>query len=1001
MAKKKTKTVVNPSGLSIARADNKFTFTWKRGSSYTSQKIAYKINSGSWIYPSVSASATSYALTINKASYNPSKATTIKTIQFGVKGYYGKWSAWAYKTYTLAVPNKPFVESARDSTYANKSSYSWNFTMSTEDARAFTRLDWEAVLVPNSEETDGSKLTAWSANNVDKRSGTSTETQYSVEITEDTEALAQGSQTRWFRARTRGLGGDSAWNYTKQIYADPNKPVITDSTATPDGAGFSCIVSWETQANAVNPVDSTQVQYSMCVPAEGLIPPNNADWTDISLSADISQDKTKRQQNRTDSVSFHIDGTLNEDECLFVRVNTKWGNNTTYGDAKLIYKGRLKEPSGVSVNTNTNTITATNESDVPDSYLAIKYRSGSETFIIGIIPRGRTSTVVSPPISAEPSAYGVYAVVGTATQTERYDGGVSYAIDEQMSSTEWWQDIASVPVAPQNVTLEQTGVAGVVRVTWDWTWNDASKAILSWADHDDAWESTEGPEEYTINNPLSTHWNIGGLATGKTWYVKVRLDNETEDAVTEGPWSETKAIMLSSAPAVPSLAIANSRGYVTADSNVTVYWSFVSTDGTSQAYAQICADSDDNIIAHTDVEQQVTFNPTDLGWSAGETHALKLMVTSKSQKTSDWSSPVYVTIVPRLEAEITSTSLANATTAERETLGASKVLKSLPMTVVVAGAGSSGTSSVTITRADSYHMARPDETEFEGFEGESIAVMNFTGEGEVEITKDDLIGSLDDGAKYTLTLTVKDNYGQTDTESIDFGVDWTHQATMPGGTVVMDGLIAKITPVSATGMTATDTCDIYRLSADRPELIVKGAEYGTTYVDPYPAIEGGYRFVCVTANGDYITAENMPAWVDIDNEWEYDHSIIDFDGEQVLLYYNLDLSNNWEKDFQATRYLGGSVKGDWNAGVMRSSTLSTVALVEYDEDVINGLRLLSEYTGICHIRTLDGSSFKADLQVQEDRDHDDYGTKASFSISATRVDPEELDGMTLEQWSES
>ena len=999
MAKKKT--VVNPSGLSVARADNKFTFTWKRGSSYTSQKVAYKINNGKWIYPSVSASATKYVLTINKADYNPNKTGVINTIQFGVKGYYGKWSAWAYKTYTLAVPNRPFLESERDSSLTNKSRYSWNFTVSTDDARAFTRLDWEAVLASNSEETDGSKLTEWSASNVDKRHGTSTETQYSVEITEDTEALAEGSHTRWFRARTRGIGGNSAWNYTKQVYADPNRPNITDATATPDGAGFSCIVSWETQANAVNPVDSTQVQYSMCVPATGLIPPNNADWTDISLSADISQDKTKTQQNRTDSVSFHIDGTLEEDECLFVRVNSKWGERTTYGDAKLIYKGRLKEPSGVSINTNTNTITATNESGVPDSYLAIKYRSGSETFIIGIIPRGRTSTVVSPPISSQPSAFGIYAVVGTPVQTVRSDGGTSYSIDEKMTSTEWWQDIASVPVAPENVTLEQTAVAGVVRVTWDWSWEDASKAILSWADHDDAWESTEEPEEYVINNPLATHWNIGGLATGKTWYVRVRLDNETEDAVTEGAWSETKSILLSSAPAVPSLAIANSKGYVTADESVTLYWSFVSTDGTSQAYAQICADTDDNIIAHTDVEQQVTFNPSDLGWDAGETHSLKLMVTSRSQKTSDWSSPVFVTIVPRISAEITSTSLADATTAEHEEVGASKVLKALPLAVNVAGAGSSGTSIVTVTRAESYHMAKPDETEFEGFEGESIAVMNITGEGEIEITRDDLIGSLDDGAKYTLTLVVKDNFGQTDTTSIDFGVAWAHQATIPSGTVEMDGLIAKITPVSTTGIIATDTCDIYRLSADMPELIVSGATYGTTYVDPYPAIDGGYRLVCVTANGDYITEDNMPAWVDIDNEWEYDHSIIDFDGEQILLYYNLDLSNNWEKDFQATRYLGGSVKGDWNAGVVRTATLSTVAFTEYDAETINGLRLLSEYTGICHIRTLDGSSFKADLQIQEDRDHDDYGAKASFSISCTRVDPEELDGMTLEQWSES
>lgn len=986
-----TKTIVAPSGLSVARSDNKFTLTWKRGASYTAQQVQYRINKGTWHNISVTASATTASLTLSKSSYNPNTSKRIESISFTVRGKVGsKWSSWVTTKYYPRAPYKPYVGTTPDDDLTNRARFSWNFTLSTTDERPFTNLEWQAIRIKNCDITDGSKIN-WSASGGDKRTGTSTSNESSTQITEDSATIAGGSYTRWFRARTRGMCANSYWNYTKRVYAAPYKATITSATATNDNSAIKCKVSWKAPTSASHPIDKTVVQYTKCVPIAGLKPPNDATWEDANLSADTLG---------YDSAYFSIDGTLSEDQCLFTRVNTHWVKDVTYGNAYLVSRGRLAEPSGVSVNTNTNTITATNESDVPDSFLAVIYRCEDDSFTIGVIPHGRTSVTVQPPDSGgKPVAYGVYAVVGTYETTVRADGVTSYAINAKMKSSEVWQG-GSVPVAPENVSLSSTAVPGTIRVSWDWTWQSANRAVLSWADHDDAWESTDGPEEYTINNPHASHWNIGGLDTGKRWYVRIRLDNETEDATIEGPWSETQIIDLSSAPAVPSLA--TSSGFVTADASVTVFWSFVSTDGTGQAYAEICADTEDNIIAHTDVAQQVTFVPTDKGWAPGDTHMLKLKVWSESQKESDWSDPVYITVVHEIEATIESTSLDDAETEEIESLGADKVLKALPLSVTVSGIGDIGTANIKVYRATDYHIDRPDGSTFDGFKGESIALLDNVADGTVTIGIDDLIGSFDDGAKYTLEFTIKDNYGQSSTDSIDFGVNWSHQAVAPNGTVTVDydRLIAKLTPQTVQGMTETDMCDIYRLSSDQPELIVSNAEYGVVYVDPYPAINGGYRFVCRTANGDYITADNMPAWVDVDSNFTYDRSIIDFNGEQVKLYYNLDLSNNWEKDFQATRYLGGSVKGDWNDGVVRTATLSTVTLNEFNADVINGLRLLAEYPGICHVRTLDGSSFKADLQVSEDRDHDDYGTKASFSISCTRVDPEELDGISFEEWNE-
>ena len=146
------------------------------------------------------------------------------------------------------------------------------------------------------------------------------------------------------------------------------------------------------------------------------------------------------------------------------------------------------------------------------------------------------------------------------------------------------------------------------------------------------------------------------------------------------------------------------------------------------------------------------------------------------------------------------------------------------------------------------------------------------------------------------------------------------------------------------------------------------------------------------------------AWVDLGaDEGDYvdpGYSIIDFDGYQLPVVLDTDVSNGWEKDFQETRYLGGAVQGDWNAAVGRSGTVSAVAVAATDQDTIRKLRRLARWAGICHVRTLDGSSYAADVQVSESYAVDNGHKVSSYSLTITRVDPEQLDELLLTQWEE-
>ena len=215
-----------------------------------------------------------------------------------------------------------------------------------------------------------------------------------------------------------------------------------------------------------------------------------------------------------------------------------------------------------------------------------------------------------------------------------------------------------------------------------------------------------------------------------------------------------------------------------------------------------------------------------------------------------------------------------------------------------------------------------------------------------------------------------------------------------------------ITPIQPAEYAEGDVVDIYRLSADAPELIVKGASFGTKYVDPYPAYGefGGIRVVYRTFNGDYITEDDIIAWTDFEasEDPQYKHDrfgvIIDFNGEQLILPYNVSLSNSWTKDFTKTKYLGGSIQGDWNPAVEKESTANVTVPVEIEPDQMEAVRRLAVYPGICHVRMPDGSSFTANIDVRDDREEKWTRRLSKVALTISRVDAEGFDGMTYEQW---
>lgn len=327
-------------------------------------------------------------------------------------------------------------------------------------------------------------------------------------------------------------------------------------------------------------------------------------------------------------------------------------------------------------------------------------------------------------------------------------------------------------------------------------------------------------------------------------------------------------------------------------------------------------------------------------------------------------------------------------------------LKELPLTVTVTGAGDGGETVVKIVRSENYAMERPDGKDYAGYVGDLIVQKVQTGEAQLTINLSDLVGRLDDTARYDLIATVQDNLGQKAEAVINFVVDWTHQAVVATGSAVIDGNIAKITVTKPTGADDTDTVDIYRLSAGKPELLFEGAEFGKVYVDPYPTLGsmGGYRLCLLTANGDYITSDLTPSWTDLTAGLETKFQYIDFGDEQLELKFNVDLDASYSRPTTITHYLGGAIQGDTIEGTEMESGITGVIPYDLNPGDYATLVSLAEYGNACRVRTKAGRNYAALITVQDSLGYNEPGHPHSVSLKLNRVDSQGQDGVLLSEW---
>ena len=1037
-----SKTAAN-TGQYIARDGGNFTACWNIASKGTIkwQQARYRLyNNGwtGWVNVGLGAKQTSYTVWIN-----PAWTFTGIEIQTQIKRKGSKYKAsdWVSASFWLGPPAAPSLSVSNDS--SNKTTFTWSSNHSNTDGGMYECCYYRTKCDANPDSNSG-----WSAWNVAWNS--------SYTYTDN----VQG-KTRIFQIAARGPAGWSAIKTQRHVLGAPPQATWIDNPVsyTDKGSYYQMTVTANISGSTYA-IDSVVPQYYIGTPNKYIEVPSGANWTDGTTFNYAGSGKYTLTVNTNDVVG--------PDECMWVRVKTIHDSIESYSDAYRVIVEEMTAPElTLTVSTPTQsgfTIGVTVDdagTNVPGAYMEMyleKYSAtGLENYIlVGTIANGTSTTTITctEDITGE-SGYSLH------TRNVSADG-VTMTSDYDSYTT-------TMPVAPTLDSVTPTNIAGKVYLSWTNAWTEATGVIIAWTDDQDNWMSNDDPDEYEIKE-LASNWFITGLETGKVWYFRVRSVKEANDSETLSPWSSDLKIDLASAPAVPVLYLSDDKiaedGMVTAYwSHVSTDGTGQIASNIVEATYSGGVWTYGNPVVATRDAQHVDIYAADQGWTNGTTKYLALQTRSGSGGMSEFSTPVQLVIAAKPTVNITANSFSGTETITQYFLGDgvtdtflcannmtaaptvtvdgvaatvvsytdgevelsaapadgkevvityttadNNVLTGMPLTATITTTNAA-TLTVAIERAVTYPMLRPDGTLTDGAEGETVYVNTIAAEAtnSISIAIDDIIGHLDDGAIYNFIATVSDNFGQTAEKRIRFNVHWSHQAWDPTATFITDAdaYIARITPIAGADYASGDTCDIYRLSADQPELIISGGQFGTEYVDPYPAFgpDSGYKIVTVTGTKDYITEDSKFAEYDTTDDPNSAYTqldpgllVIDFDADRVELEYNISLGNSWEKDFQRTTYLGGHVTGDHNRVVTRDLSAASLLVRGDDEGIAFKMRQLARYPGLCHVRTPEGSSFVADIQVSEAQS---YNTATiDYDLSIQKVDPVGFDGMTYAEWDE-
>ena len=215
MANKNPKTK-KPTGLSITRNGNDYTFKWKIAAKDHGggQTLQYAVNGGGWTARAVGVATLTATVTV----------ANVASIRFRIRGKRKKdkehtyaVSDWSECLWTATVPATPSLSYSNEGT--NKGTFTWSTASDASGNAVVSGVQAQTCYERHS-----------SASSFGGAALMSKPISGSELVIEDTETFADGMNiVRWYRVRSYGPGGYSPWVSVFHAYGAPKMPVITSA----------------------------------------------------------------------------------------------------------------------------------------------------------------------------------------------------------------------------------------------------------------------------------------------------------------------------------------------------------------------------------------------------------------------------------------------------------------------------------------------------------------------------------------------------------------------------------------------------------------------------------------------------------------------------------------------------------------------------------------------------------------------------------------------------
>lgn len=492
---------------------------------------------------------------------------------------------------------------------------------------------------------------------------------------------------------------------------------------------------------------------------------------------------------------------------------------------------------------------------------------------------------------------------------------------------------------------------------------DEKGTYIEWTNADGGWISTTKPNSHKVPDDGGNKGlvSIDGLEEGKTYQIRLRryVSLNGEDGF--GSEATTSAVPWST-PGKPTLT---APGYVLPGESVFYTWTF-EDEGDTPQNAAVLTINGEALPIEGSAGSYLLEVPTSM---EGETLEATISVACNGGF-SEPSDPVVTTVAEKPTCTIELTGNVDDT---KGYMG--NTLTALPLTVNVGGTGD--TFKVRAVSNGGARAPEPDGGR-EIAAGEVAATEVFFGSGEHEIDGTNIIG----GGNYELICTCVDTTTgmESDPVSVGFSVDWATRATMPTGNVVLSDEKAYITPVQGDGAPLTESCRIWRKTADGYAIACANAIWGKRHIDPVPAYGGdelAYVVEAISVDGDH-------KWAELPYTLDGDYVTINYGEQSVKLAWDLQPKSTYKKGFERRSHMDGHRAGYWEPGVDRD--WSSGADFMKGEQPTDVLREIARYDGLCYVRAPFGVAFAANVDIDLSCGYDSAFTSASMSCAEVEDD---------------